>query len=207
MLVSMKDIGRQLNEMDIAALEKKLGKHLTREYKAFLMQYNGGRPNPDTFPIQADFSGGDMGSIQFFLGIYQPIESNNLEWAYNAYVDDLPLNIIPIALIGYEDDAVCLSIGGSDQGYVYYWDSQGEGSSKNDNDLYLVATTLQKFLDNLYEYVPSNETESDRIVRENDVNGLDKLISSGYELEITDEHGRTMIENAAIHNITELKKN
>jgi ankyrin repeat protein len=48
--------------------------------------------------------------------------------------------------------------------------------------------------------VAPGESDLKRIVRQNDLDELKKLLSSGYDTETTDEYNRTLIENAAIHN-------
>lgn len=49
-----------------------------------------------------------------------------------------------------------------------------------------------------------DESEVERILRENDLEAIRKLIGSGVDLEVTDEYDRTIIENAAIQNCPEL---
>ena len=56
------------------------------------------------------------------------------------------------------------------------------------------------------EYIDPKETEQDRIIRTNDVGALVTLINSGYDINFTDEYGRTLIENASIYNKIEIVK-
>ncbi len=52
MIKRMEDTGRPLTERDLADLESELGFKLPQAYRAFLMKYNGGRPEPEAFPIE-----------------------------------------------------------------------------------------------------------------------------------------------------------
>ena len=61
-----------------------------------------------------------------------------------------------------------------------------------------------EFTGKLYEYVEPDESEPDRILRQNDLNGLKRLLDSGYDVEQTDEYDRTLVENAAIKNRPEI---
>jgi len=56
------------------------------------------------------------------------------------------------------------------------------------------------------EYIDPKETEQDRIIRTNDLGALVSLINSGYDINFTDEYGRTLIENASIYNKIEIVK-
>jgi ankyrin repeat protein len=49
-----------------------------------------------------------------------------------------------------------------------------------------------------------DESEVGRILRQNDLIGLERLLKSGYDVEKTDEYGRTLIEKAAIENRPEV---
>jgi hypothetical protein len=48
------------------------------------------------------------------------------------------------------------------------------------------------------------ESEVARMIRENDLDSLRRMIDAGCNLEATDEYDRTMIENAAIQNQPEV---
>jgi hypothetical protein len=67
----------------------------------------------------------------------------------------LPSHIIPIAHDPF-GNAICLSCGEKDYGYVYFWDHENEvdytQSTDDDyNNLYFIAKSFTEFLDGLYE--------------------------------------------------------
>ena len=53
---------------------------------------------------------------------------------------------------------------------------------------------------------PPHETEQNRIVRTNDIEGLIILLESGYDIEEKDQYNRSLIENASIYNRIEIVK-
>ena|SRR5688572_26876542 len=55
-----------------------------------------------------------------------------------------------------------------------------------------------------HEFIDPKETEQDRIIRTNDIGALVSLINSGYDINSTDEYGRTLLENASIYNRIEI---
>jgi hypothetical protein len=68
----------------------------------------------------------------------------------------------------------------------------------------LVARSFTEFTSLLHEYIDPNESEADRIIRENDIEGLIRLLETGFNIETQDAYGRTLLENAAIHDRVDL---
>lgn len=80
---------------------------------------------------------------------------------------------------------------------------------ESDYQITKVAENFEEFIRGLEPddaFCSEDESEIDRMIRENDLDALRKLIASGYKLEETDEYDRTMIENAAIQNQPEVIK-
>ena len=202
----MSSAGPQLSEFSVTALERKLDIKLPPDYRRFLMEYNGGDPTPGYFSIPGEIPGGSVRVVQNFFGVKKLENASNLEWAFNTFRNDLPNNIIPVASTGYEDDAVCISTSGADTGKVYFWNSQGAGRLGSYDELHLLADTFQEFLDSLYEYISPDESEVDRIIRENDMVGLHSLLKSGYDIEARDKYDCTIIDNATINKRVEMIK-
>ena len=77
MLNKMLNCARRLTIDDIHALEESIGRKLPENYVQFLLQYNGGLPAPDAFPIEG-MPNNPMGSFKSFSGLTAP--SNQAIW-------------------------------------------------------------------------------------------------------------------------------
>ncbi len=60
--------------------------------------------------------------------------------------------------------------------------------------IYMIFESFEEFANAFFEYIPPFETEVSRIIREKDLEGLEKLLDSGYDLESKDEDDCTLIE-------------
>lgn len=79
---------------EISDFEREIKNYLPDDYKDFLMKYNGGKPQPDSFRF---FSGrADASSVDRFLSLGKEKNSNLLKY-YNNYKNRIPLGFIPIA--------------------------------------------------------------------------------------------------------------
>ena len=157
MTFAMLEVGPPLTDARIATLERKLAVVLPADYRMFLKQYNGGRPDPRYFPIHG-LDNNSFGGIQIFFELDCKIQSANIDWNYLTYMRRIPGNLFPIAC----DDGgnlICLSVGGSDKGAVYYWDHDNEHSPPSYDNVYLIAETFGEFLDSIHFEDLSAEVE------------------------------------------------
>ena len=97
-----------------------------------------------------------------------------------------------------------LIVEGDKAGQIFFWNHEDETEPPSYENMSFIAASFTEFTEKLHEYINPGESESKRIVRENNIRGLEQLLNAGYNLESTDEYGRTLIENAAIHNRPEL---
>ena len=79
---------------DISNFEKIIKDNLPTDYKDFLMQYNGGQPQPSSFRFFSDRNDGS--SVDQFLNLGREKHSNLLNY-YENYKDRIPSDFIPIA--------------------------------------------------------------------------------------------------------------
>jgi hypothetical protein len=167
MSFTMSDVGKPLSDGDIVEMEKKLAVSLPEDYKTFLKQYNGGRPDPKFFPIFG-FKNNTVGQVQDFFGIDDPFESCRLDWNFQTFFGRIPDNLFPIAC---EDGGslICLSISGSDKGAIYYWDYYGETQPPSYDNIYQIAGTFQGFLDNIHFYDPLAEEDANPTIVRRDL--------------------------------------
>ncbi len=135
----------------IAEFEVRWGVVLPAEYKAFLLQSNGGMPTPDCFVVPGFHGQGS--SLNSFYGIHNGREHHQLDRACETYEDRVPADLIPIASDACGNN-ICIGWKGEREGKVYFWDHEDELDEDGDfvqdyRNVYLVANSLQEFLDNL----------------------------------------------------------
>src|SRR5262249_6098169 len=109
----MLDTGPPLTDARIDRLERELGIKLPEGYRSFLRRYNGGRPNPEFFPIQG-LENNPFGGIHHFLGIDIPVESSCIDWNYRILKGRIPRELLPIAG-DHMGNAICLSLRGPNE--------------------------------------------------------------------------------------------
>ncbi|MGY0692379.1 SMI1/KNR4 family protein [Virgibacillus sp. FSP13] len=133
-----------LEEIDLFEVENNV--KLTKMYKEFLLQWNGGFPEPSLFWISNEQG---VSVLNKFYGIGDFY--SNLEDYIDIYEFRLPYGFIPIA-----DDpggnAVCL--GTIDPYYekIYFWDHEQESEDLDYmKNMHFLADNINEFLDKLYE--------------------------------------------------------
>jgi hypothetical protein len=157
--------GRKLTKSDIVILEKKLKNKLPVPYREFLLQHNGGRPEPR-------YIRGEV--LHYFYSVDAGDDIHDL-WAHCKLLKpDLPADVIPIAADTF-GNSVCLVLKGKKRGKVYFWDHEGASEKidprvefpwldlgddyefKGDDwpghpDLTLIADSFAKFLDSFRDF-------------------------------------------------------
>ena len=144
-MIDIKNIGKPINELDIARVEGKLKMQLPDVYRRFLLINNGGIPSPDVVDI--DDLPGSPTDVQVFFGIDRDIVSSNLLWNYQLFSERLPnSNCIPIACDS-GGNLFCVCLSGFKAGSIVY--------CSLDNPeliLYPVAEDFEAFLGKLREW-------------------------------------------------------
>lgn len=148
MLEKMVNCGPPLAEEDIPTFEQETRISLPEAYKAFLRQYNGGQPSPDTFPIEG-MPKNPSGIVQAFFGINYPLECYSLKWNYEIFRTDTPRNLFPIGCTP-SDDSICLSLSGEDAGSVLFWDYYAPHSPSSYANVYRIARSFDEFIQGLF---------------------------------------------------------
>ena len=140
-------------EEELRLLEQELGERLPNGYRAFLVRFNGGRPEPNWFPMQGELG---IGGIDLFFGVRSAGDWDDLLTAKRRLLRRMPSHMLPIA------DAecgnfVCLSLGASDHGSVYYWDHEleaDEGEEPTYANLSEIADSFASFWEAIREGDP-----------------------------------------------------
>ena len=171
MLREMRRQGRKLSIEDVKILENDLNVKLPESYIRFLLQYNGGRPTPDCYPIEGTEVGciGNFGGIHFFYWIDGPEDATekikrcyDIKSSCEVYNRRMPPNLLPIACDD-GDNQICLSLYGNDAGWIWYWDHEQEKIPPDWNydlpshvpdysNCYKIAESFQAFIDGLFDF-------------------------------------------------------
>jgi len=140
----------------IQEIETFVGLKFPVDYLNHIMNFNGGRCNPNCFSFYEDGKI-TMSGIDWFLAIYDG-EYDNLKDYIETYKMEskrLPQHMLPIAH-DPGGNLVCISCGHDDVGCIYFWDHDYEVdyTISNDQDysnLYLISENLNEFLASLTE--------------------------------------------------------
>jgi hypothetical protein len=146
------DKGPRLDEKRVAAFEARRGVPLPAEYRRFLLRTNGGTPDPEVgFAFTEGGRPSDSVLNQFYI-LKANADDPNLDEAIETFVDAgrMPSHLLPFADDQFGNQ-LCLSLGASDYGAVYFWNHErepeaGDGPPSFDN-LSLVAGGFDAFLE------------------------------------------------------------
>lgn len=193
----------------IGAVERQLGYKLPAAYIQLAKTQNGGIPQ-STIPRTDEPTSWSDDHIAI-TGIYS-IGSNKQyslcgetfnsrfweeEWGYPAigvYFADCPSAGHNMIALDYR------KCGPDGEPEVVHVDQE------DDYRITKVAGSFEEFIRGLEsdDAFREDDSESARILLDNDLEAIRKLIGSGVDLEVTDEYDRTIIENAAIQNRPEV---
>ncbi|MBI3896718.1 MAG: SMI1/KNR4 family protein [Gammaproteobacteria bacterium] len=142
MTVQFTVLGEKLDASKIAAVEKKLGIQLPKEYRDFLLAHNVAIPERNKYETEQAST-----NVSQFLGVSEN-KDDDLIAQSNSYDGRLPTDVLPIALAG-GGNLICLNL--QDKA-VFFWDHEQEANEDEvpsfDNMTFL-APSLKEFLVNL----------------------------------------------------------
>ena len=137
--------GPKLNRATIAALERELGVQFPEQYQQFLMQTNGGSPEPPYFRM------GEGGSE---LNCFYQVGASRAIFDLAAVVKSLRQRV-PHALIPIGDDAggnlVCIGITGKRRGQIFFWDHEEEREKPTYANIGKIANSFNEFLEGFHD--------------------------------------------------------
>jgi len=153
--LQISDAKRTPTADDLRNAERMIGRPLPEEYKRFLMEHNGGRPEPAEFKIT--WRGQDWaddwqtGMVHYFLALHDGELSNFFKY-FRTYQGRIPEDTVPIA---YDPggNLVLLGVGDTNMGRVFFWVQDfevEEGKIADYGNVGLVANRFNEFLDGLF---------------------------------------------------------
>lgn len=128
----------------IEKFEKNNNMHLPKQYKNFLLEYNGGRVEPNVFKISSN-EGESVLNIFYGIGNIK----NNLEKKIEIFDELLEIGFIPIARDS-GGNQICLGVREDYYDQIFFWTHDEEYNDAMDNMHYL-ADNIQAFINNLYD--------------------------------------------------------
>lgn len=137
--------GTPLTEPDVAELEQRLNFRLPSSYRRFLLDYDGGAPDPNCVEIP-EFGETD---VQVFFGVRRDIETSRISWNLDSLKERLPDRVVPIACDS-GGNVFCLSARSYDAGAVLYFDLESVfGDLEAQTPTYVVARSFAEFVSEL----------------------------------------------------------
>jgi cell wall assembly regulator SMI1 len=143
-----------VSQEELREVEASIGYPLPDQYRRFLLSHNGGRPQSVSFRFERKPGEYADSVVHWFYGIKAGSEFFiNFERHYRILKDRMPPNIIPIAS-DPGGNQICISVSGSDAGFVYFWDHERESDPEEDespsyDNLYPIGTSFNEFLGGL----------------------------------------------------------
>jgi hypothetical protein len=130
--------------LDIEKFEKDFHLVLPDEYRAFLLQINGGEPKNRYFHTMDN-------KVLSLVSIFFPLLGNGDDNLYDEFScitmqEELPSNVMTIASIP-NGNRVVMSFNGDDKGSIYYWSWDEEPELSSCSYKY-----MRKVSDNFYDF-------------------------------------------------------
>jgi len=143
MIENKNQFGR-LSEIELGDFEKVNGIRLPDDYRDFLLETNGGRPNPNRNKMPDTI-------VTYVLGMHNGDYYASLYKHIDMFKGRLPLSTFPIATDPF-GNLFIMSLHSEGHGHIYFWDHEGEPEYQDghyvDNCTF-VAYSFSDFLNNL----------------------------------------------------------
>ena len=148
MVVTMLEMKATLKEQDIGEFERRTGLKFPPQYRAWLLRYNGGRPEPKGFRYKYESGPYTDSCVAWFFNLgdakYERLEGE-LRVYKNPDDKRLPDELIPFARDPF-GNLICISMCGENQGKVYFWDHEEEDTPPSYRNCHLIADSFDEFI-------------------------------------------------------------
>ena len=137
---------------EIKKFEILIGEILPDEYKQFLIQHNGGHPEPDGFYFTLKDNQPEMAMVAWFLALHEG-ESSNITKSYFGFKYRIPNDMLAVAR-DPGGSLILLGLKGENKGKVFFWLRELEaedGEPATYDNVAFVANSFNEFLDSLIE--------------------------------------------------------
>ena len=183
-------------EAQVLQFETQIGAVLPREYRNFLLTYNGGNVSPTCFRFHDKAYGdAEIRTLWSLGGV-----PYGLETVRNNLVEQ---GLLPAGMVCIGEDAAGNGIGiiclGDNYGKIVYFD-YGKAFDK----IYVISESFQQFIDKLHEPQPYVKDEIGHFAANNDLINVARLIDEGWNINQPTQSGLTIIESSAMRQQKEL---
>ena len=133
-------------------VEKDLGYKLPKEYRDFLLKFNGGEPSPNKFYFNDHSNKASNSIVRYFHAVFdtEGYSYDNLMQIYKSLIKNeiiLP-HILPIASDPF-GNYICIFMEGEYKGKIYFMDHEIGPVEPSYDSLSLIADTFKHFLNML----------------------------------------------------------
>jgi len=142
-----------ITEEEVEKFEYLIGEKLPKDYRDFLLKFNGGQPKYYIFDDSLELYPLSLG---YLFGLKAIMQTDDLEWNYDIYNGRIMKSFIPIA-----DDVggniFCLGISGIFRDKIFIWNHNNEIAEKKFVDdilpenMYPLANNFNIFINQLKE--------------------------------------------------------
>jgi cell wall assembly regulator SMI1 len=155
MSAKIEDAESPLTEAEIAKVEQTLNTLFPEDYRAFLAQFNGGRPEPDGFKIiwRADQAGADdwrTSSMSWFYSIGEQRTGNLVRMNKITFDKRLPKGTMTVASDA-GGNQILLGLAAPYQGQILFWVKDLETADDAEptfDNVGFIADSFKDFVEN-----------------------------------------------------------
>jgi ankyrin repeat protein len=206
---SIKQRGKKLTEKRLAQLEKKLGIRLPDSYRAFLLEYNGGTPEPNGLCRKRKKNPTEV--CHYFLQVDSGRDHDDWSRLFEQMKDKeapvLPLRLAPIATDPF-GNFFCISVSGKDAGKIYFWHHEESFIPDpprkvvpDDSGISLMADSFDDFLNQFAENEADKKSRRqapgwEALIEARDVKGVREWLDQGGYVNEPNGRGETPLHLA-----------
>ena len=138
-----------ISEQELGAFEREHGIKLPHQYRQFLLDYNGGRPEHRDFNFKDSTNGSQL------LGFFGVGSRMDLSKELRTYKGRLPAGWFPVASDA-GGNLICICLSGTNIGKVFFWDHEMESDEtqgltpETAGNTVLIADSFDEFLNSFY---------------------------------------------------------
>lgn len=149
--IDFEERGPQLGLAGIEDFERSLGRKLPGDYRSFLLDTNGGRPEPNSLTMEkTEVSCG----VNQFYSVLDRRGQNDLLTEQAALKSRIPEDMLVIADCE-GGNRVCISLRGEDFGSVFFWDHELGLEDDPSSAFFPIAPDFSAFFNALSKLDPS----------------------------------------------------
>ncbi len=204
-MTEIKTHSQPITEKDILTFEQKHNVQIPEAYRKFLLQYNGGYPDPNCFDIKK--RGGSI--MDCFYGLKADSNIRDMEQKSGVFKNRVPDKFI---IIGGDQlgNLILIGVEGKYQDKVYFWDHEEESDTDKPiySNIYPIAKNFDTFFSSLHEYKEkkTNSRPLMDLFEGKDNEKMKKFIESGWDVNTPLENGQRAIERVNFRSNIEILK-